>query len=1578
MSIKKQQFTRGIILRADDVALDGISGELKVTLTGQKLQVYLNAAVREVLTADQSQVVTNKTIDADQNTITNIENADIKAGAAIAESKLALDYSTSSLNTAITDHIADATDAHDASAISNVPAGTIAATDVQAAINELDGDVQGHINDASDAHDASAISNVPSGNLSATDVQAALNELQGDIDTNASAIGTNATNLANHLSDTTDAHDASAISVVPNGNLASTDVQAALQELQGDADTAASHIAASTDVHGIGVGNSVVGTGTSQTLTNKIITGADIRTPVRSDVKQDTKANLTTYATTASNGQLVFATDTKEMFQVVDGLLEAVGGGAGIGGVDILFTQTFEEAALTDFTQTGLTLSTSSPLHGEVSALMTHQNAVNQSFKQVIPVDAKFRGEAMTMRLNVKSNASAGNVTLNIYDETNAANIVASEQLQLSNDTAGALSKIGFTIPATCTSLSYTITALPEAGSPVTRVDDIIAELAVTSLLETSVEVPVVTEWQGYTPAFQGFGTPTAIEFEWRQVGQDVEIRGKFTSGTSTGVEARVGLPAGLTSAGTALIPSIQQIGSFSFSVVSAIAGATLVEPSVAYLTFGLQGSANAGLTKVNGSTLVASGTSVALFAKVPCSGLSATTTKTIDLTQSGLVQNPDSMVRVYGPNGAGSTGTRVLRFLTLASSLGSDITYLDSAVNGASFTVNTSGNYSLSGFYVTTQSLQAATLGFSLNASGADLSTDVVSLTDAKTLGLSRDGQNTATANTKIVSASWSGYLNSGDIVRVQNSGETVTNAHFTIAKQNSLKQVSVSSDQKIKIPTSELRFEGASSRGAVATTIVRFTNIAKIRGDAFTVTSTANDGTFVTMKKAGLLDVTASLVMPTATTFRITKNQTNLTSSGTASEIMASNTQGFSGTANGSIAYSGFVSVGDIIRLTADANPTSFDTNSFNLSFQEQDIAVSVTNTLPQFSESDSSVQASGANGFGSTSTLARRFSNIVQNIGTDIEYTDSPTLGGQFKARTAGIYHISYTERTTASSTYNGLFITKNASETLATSGDSINTANTNEKAVTVSWSGYLNVNDVITGTVNSQAQNNGNIVLFTISKVGKPNVTGVNVTPFVNIPQNDNEYMYYLNTGSFAGGATITGALTSSTNKGILSYNSSTGVFTALKRCTVNASFSARSAAAATTAAQILKNGSITIARNNTPAVSSYFATAAGEFGLEVGETFICNLPDGGANGGAYITVSATAASDSIITASESFSTDTASLTYAPSSSYTLSTLSNAPVGTFITFTYAASTNTRTQTTTAPTQTTADMNVNGIQIYSRPYNAASTSAQPATVAIQIGKGHKGVNRQLYRSANKVGFGNLDAVQYGSTVLYGATINSYNESTGILYIDAGYCNVATTTFRQFEFEDASLGVTNQNNGYLVINASKSPSLVGVPLLQPRIALVSNVLTSNAATQSIAGSTWTAVNMNTLSDPSGVVTSLSSNQISIQPGQYYIESLVNIVQNSAATPTNSHTRLRNITTGTTALIGQKTQHINSALVTDIVSACQGYVTVNSATVFELQAWASSGGGANIGNATSADSSENKTPVLLKITKIK
>ena len=119
----------------------------------------------------------------------------------------------------------------DAGDIANTPAGTISATDVQGAIDELDGDVQAvdtlidnHIADASGAHAATAISNTPAGTIAATDVQGAINELDGDVQ----AVDTL---IDNHIADTTDAHAASAIGFTPAGGISATDVQNAIEEL---------------------------------------------------------------------------------------------------------------------------------------------------------------------------------------------------------------------------------------------------------------------------------------------------------------------------------------------------------------------------------------------------------------------------------------------------------------------------------------------------------------------------------------------------------------------------------------------------------------------------------------------------------------------------------------------------------------------------------------------------------------------------------------------------------------------------------------------------------------------------------------------------------------------------------------------------------------------------------------------------------------------------------------------------------------------------------------------------------------------------------------------------------------------------------------------------------------------------------------------------------------------------------------------------------------------------------------------------------------------------------------------------
>jgi hypothetical protein len=275
MPLKKTRFRKGVVIAPDTDPLEGVEGEIKVDFSDNRIKATLGAAPREVTTNDQSQTLSNKTLTSPVIN-TGVSGSAIDTDVTLAANSDTLLASQKAIKAYVT---AVAGAQNEASEIIVIPAGTISSTNVQLALQELDTDIQNHLGDTVGAHAATAISNAPTGNLAAITVQAALDEHQGDID------GINS--------------------------------------------TVSTHLSASTNVHGLAVGSAVVGTSDSQVLTNKTITGADIRTPVRSDVKQDTLSNLVTYALTASNGQIVYATDEKSMYQVVDTELVGIGG-AGI------------------------------------------------------------------------------------------------------------------------------------------------------------------------------------------------------------------------------------------------------------------------------------------------------------------------------------------------------------------------------------------------------------------------------------------------------------------------------------------------------------------------------------------------------------------------------------------------------------------------------------------------------------------------------------------------------------------------------------------------------------------------------------------------------------------------------------------------------------------------------------------------------------------------------------------------------------------------------------------------------------------------------------------------------------------------------------------------------------------------------------------------------------------------------------------------------------------------------------------------------------------------------------------------
>jgi hypothetical protein len=58
-------------------------------------------------------------------------------------------------------------------------------------------------------------------------------------------------------------------------------------------------------------------------------------------------------------------------------------------------------------------------------------------------------------------------------------------------------------------------------------------------------------------------------------------------------------------------------------------------------------------------------------------------------------------------------------------------------------------------------------------------------------------------------------------------------------------------------------------------------------------------------------------------------------------------------------------------------------------------------------------SMVRLNTTNGYGSTNTRIRRFTNVVTNQGSDITYADSATLGATFTINSNGVYSINYTD-------------------------------------------------------------------------------------------------------------------------------------------------------------------------------------------------------------------------------------------------------------------------------------------------------------------------------------------------------------------------------------------------------------------------------------------------------------------------------------------------------------------------------------------------------------------------------------
>jgi hypothetical protein len=126
------------------------------------------------------------------------------------------------------------------------------------------------------------------------------------------------------------------------------------------------------------------------------------------------------------------------------------------------------------------------------------------------------------------------------------------------------------------------------------------------------------TAWTSYTPTFTGFGTVNTQTFWWKRSGTDVLVRGEFTAGTNTATEARVTLPASVTSDST--YTTLQTAGNWGTDTTLTGGFYTAVQPSKTYFVFTEAVSANS-LFAMNANAIINNAAKVALNVRAAVSG---------------------------------------------------------------------------------------------------------------------------------------------------------------------------------------------------------------------------------------------------------------------------------------------------------------------------------------------------------------------------------------------------------------------------------------------------------------------------------------------------------------------------------------------------------------------------------------------------------------------------------------------------------------------------------------------------------------------------------------------------------------------------------------------------------------------------------------------------------------------------------------------------------------------------------------------------------------------------------------------
>lgn len=251
---------------------------------------------------------------------------------------------------------------------------------------------------------------------------------------------------------------------------------------------------------------------------------------------------------------------------------------------------------------------------------------------------------------------------------------------------------------------------------------------------------------------------------------------------TITGAPSALTIPSGATLGTTnAVLSSIIVIvlnnaGTLEYGVINLSGGNDLTETGVISTTAISAASSSASVFYSNSARTNVAYRVVGRIDSTQATAGTWATAPSLVQGAGGLFKLPfASEISVFTANGNGSTNTSVTRFSTVNVSRGSDITYADSATLGGSFTINTSGTYSVT--YVDAL-VGAGDICIAINSTGADLTAFPLTLqnilAEATTGGANQRACASATR-----------FFPAGTIVRAQTiTAHSSTRQYFSIAR--------------------------------------------------------------------------------------------------------------------------------------------------------------------------------------------------------------------------------------------------------------------------------------------------------------------------------------------------------------------------------------------------------------------------------------------------------------------------------------------------------------------------------------------------------------------------------------------------------------------------------------------------------------------------------------------------------------------------------------------------------------------------------------------------------------------------